>query len=199
MHIKYITCCECEHQLGDHGLAIGNDYFVLRHYHSQLNYAQDAKYGQTQRASYGKISGYLHSFCWKITHLCLSAHIIVIQLTVNMCGIRFSRADIRQAIKISSNTRYNTDWKDGYNGLTHWMKPGYRIPTFCSSVVRLFAHLPGSKITTVDSRGPDFGCNTNTKNAEYVIQTVIMCNYCKKKKEKFDLILRGRRTWNFVT
>lgn len=56
------TCCECKHQFGSHGLAIGHHDFFLWHHHGQLHYAQDAKYGQAQCTHYGKISGYLHRF-----------------------------------------------------------------------------------------------------------------------------------------
>lgn len=47
---KYaLTRDKRKYQFDDHGLAIGEDDFFLRHHHSQLHYAQYAKHAQAQR------------------------------------------------------------------------------------------------------------------------------------------------------
>jgi len=40
-----ITCCKREHQLRDHGFAIGEHDFFFRYHHGQLDDAQNAEYG----------------------------------------------------------------------------------------------------------------------------------------------------------
>jgi hypothetical protein len=142
MDNNIFTCCECKHQFGNYGLAIGEHDFFLWHYHGQLHYAQDAKHGQAQCACYGKISGHLNRFYQKTPNV----NIIIIN----------RRFTYRAPTHLNGN-RWNTIWTQW---LTHRMKPGYWVSTFRSSVVRLFAHLPWSKITSIDSWSPNFGCNT---------------------------------------